>query len=284
MRTVSVDKDRLRELERTLLKEDAARRAEVKSKHELYRIAYSGGTIVAYKTGKVLSNNRMADALLERAVQSVYSSKSEELKIGSDEAGKGEWLGPLVVAAVAVKTNTAAKLRSWGVMDSKNLSLEAIDILQRRIRKEAEAFNIVLISPSRFNEMFATFKSEGKNLNDLLAWGHATAIGDVMKGLGKKSQSVSGIVVDEFARRKTAYRLSRVIDMDRVKVIQRPRAEDEIAVASASILARAERELWIDRESAERGQDLRSLKLGNLRTLSNLSSLVKISYVEKHLS
>ncbi len=284
MRTVSVDKDRLRELERALLEDDACSRMAVKSKHELYRIAYSGGTIVAYKTGRVLSNNRMTDELLERAVQSVYSSESDELKIGSDEAGKGEWLGPLVIAAVAVKTNTAARLRSWGVMDSKALSLDTIEMLQKRIRKEAEAFNVVLISPTRFNEMFATFKNEGKNLNDLLAWGHATAIGDVAKDLGKKGLTISGIVIDEFAKRKTAYRLSRVIASEKIEVVQRPRAEDEMAVASASVLARAEREHWIDRESANLGKDLRSLSLEELSDFPDVASVVKTSYVEKYLS
>ncbi len=284
MRSVSVDKDRLRELERSLLENDATSRLDVKSKHELFRIAYSGGTIVAYKTGRVLSNNRMADELLERAVQSVYSSESDELKIGSDEAGKGEWLGPLVIAAVAVRPNTAAKLRSWGVMDSKNLSLDAIEMLQQRIREEAEAFNVVLISPARFNQMLATFKNEGKNLNDLLAWGHATAIGDVVEELGKKNLAISGIVVDEFARKKTAYRLSRVLAAAKIEVVQRPRAEDEMAVASASVLARAEREHWIDRESASLGRDLRSLSLDDLSDFPDIASVVKTSYVQKHLS
>lgn len=284
MRTVSVDKTRLRELERLLLQDSAVSRKDLKSKHELFRVGYSGGTIVAYKTGKVLSNSRMSDELLEQAVQSMYTYEPQELKIGSDEAGKGEWLGPLVVAAVAVKTNAAARLRAWGVMDSKHLSPDVIDSLQSRIRDAAEAFNIVLISPKRFNEMFAAFKDEGRNLNDLLAWGHSRAIGDVVEDLEGKGQSISGIVIDEFARRKTAYRLSRVLDDEKIKVVQRPQAEDEIAVASASILARGERERWIDRKSDDFGHDLRNLRPEDLRSFPGVTSIVKISYVEKYLS
>ncbi|MFX1367102.1 MAG: DUF3378 domain-containing protein [Promethearchaeota archaeon] len=276
---VKIEPERLKDLKAQLLKSKGATESKATSKYEQFRIKERGQTIIAYTSGKVVASGDSAEASLQNAIRTVYEkSKTEGLTIGSDEAGKGEWLGPMVIAAVAIDSTQSASLRSMGVMDSKNLKPERIQSLAERIEELSRAYRIVLISPKAFNERFAEFHREGKNLNDLLAWGHAKAVSEVHSGLKGKEVRV---VIDEFSTLKTKLRLERVLDIDSIVLIQRPHAEDEIAVAAASILARSARETWIDRESVRLRIDLRRLDSKVVLQRSDHKSLVKISYLRK---
>ncbi len=276
---VKIEPERLKELRAQLLKSREAAESKTTNKYEQFRIKHRGQTIIAYTSGKVVASGDFAEASLQNAILRVYEkSKSEVVTIGSDEAGKGEWLGPMVIAAVAMDSTQSASLRSMGVMDSKSLGAERIQSLAERIEELSRAFKIVLISPKAFNERLADFHKEGKNLNDLLAWGHAKAVSEVHSSLKGKAARV---VIDEFSKLKTRLRLERVLDIDSIVLIQKPHAEDEIAVAAASILARSARETWIDRESVKLGIDLRRLDSKVVLQRSDSRSLVKISYLRK---
>ncbi|RYD44492.1 MAG: DUF3378 domain-containing protein, partial [Verrucomicrobiaceae bacterium] len=93
---------------------------------------------------------------------------------GIDESGKGDFFGPLVIAGAYTDGVIARRLIDAGIMDSKRVTSPA------RIRKLAAIIRdtpgcttaVVAIGPEKYNEMFASFK----NLNRLLAWGHARAI------------------------------------------------------------------------------------------------------------
>ncbi|MCK4221238.1 MAG: ribonuclease HIII, partial [Dehalococcoidia bacterium] len=87
--------------------------------------------------------------------------------IGSDESGKGDYFGPLVIVAVLVNTVSAESLAQLGVKDSKRLSDKSVRELAGEIKTKC-LHSVVAIGPRRYNELY----SKIGNLNRLLAWGH----------------------------------------------------------------------------------------------------------------
>jgi ribonuclease HIII len=188
----------------------------------------------------------------------------------------------MVVAAVALTPTQSSDLRAEGVMDSKDLSLDRIGELAHVIVKISTALKTVIFPPDAFNALLKEFHDEGKNLNDLLAWAHAKAISQVVSELNlRRGTQQIRIVVDEFARFKTEERLARVINLDSVDLIQRPHAEDEIAVAASSIVARNAREDWIDEASARLELNLRTLSMKEAAHRDDLGLYAKTSYLRK---
>ena len=97
--------------------------------------------------------------------------------IGTDEAGKGDYFGPLVCAACCLDADVPRTLRALGVRDSKSLSGRRIRILAGQIRAQLPGrFAVVTVRPARYNSLYEELRREGKNLNSLVAWGHARAI------------------------------------------------------------------------------------------------------------
>jgi ribonuclease HIII len=97
--------------------------------------------------------------------------------IGTDESGKGDYFGPMVVAGVLVDATTKDKLEALGVRDSKLLSDKRCRELASQIRTICgPKCEEVELTPDRYNTRYEEFRREGKHLNHLLAWGHARAI------------------------------------------------------------------------------------------------------------
>lgn len=154
--------------------------------------------------------------------------------IGTDEAGKGDYFGPLVGAGVYVDKNRAKKLASIGVQDSKDLSDEKnIELSKKIIDICKHRFSIIEISPSKYNDLYSIFTQENKNLNHLLAWSHAKAIEVLLSRV-----DCSTAVIDQFSDEK--FILDKLQEKGKkITIIQMHRAEENIAVAAASILARS---------------------------------------------
>ncbi len=150
-------------------------------------------------------------------------------QIGIDESGKGDYFGPLVIASVYVNHEQEESLRAAGVRDSKTLSDQKAAELAARIRGICP-HSLVVIGPERYNSLHASFK----NLNRLLAWGHARALENLLEKV-----SCDRVVADQFGDER--FLANALMAKGRtVTLIQKPRAEEEIAVATASIVARAE--------------------------------------------
>ncbi|MHB8164199.1 MAG: ribonuclease HIII [Methanoregula sp.] len=154
--------------------------------------------------------------------------------IGTDESGKGDYFGPLVCAAVCVDETTAGELRAAGVRDSKTCSDREIKELAEKIKQLcAGKFEIIEISPEKYNRLYEQMQTEGKNLNTLLAWGHAKAIEELLQKV-----DCGTAIADQFADKR--FILGKLQQKGRtIRLIQMHRAEQNIAVAAASILARA---------------------------------------------
>lgn len=202
--------------------------------------------------------------------------------IGSDEAGKGEWLGALIVAAVALSKQQRAYLVTQGVMDSKKLGLNVITELAKAIQNSCLSYHAVTISPHSFNDLMRQVRGEGRSLNDLLAWAHARAIGDVFEELTKIG--IYGRIklsIDLFDKIKTEDRLKRILDLKKFDLYHHPKAETETSVAAASIIARATRELWIDEKSKELGLDLRKLSVDQARSNPSADYFAKLDFLKR---
>lgn len=154
--------------------------------------------------------------------------------IGTDESGKGDYFGPLVSAGVYVDEATAKDLILYGVRDSKTIADSKILEISREIIKISHGrFSIIEISPERYNDLYDQFKKEKKNLNTLLAWGHAKALEEILTKVDCKVA-----IADQFADEK--FILGKLQEKGKkLKLIQMHKAEQNIAVAAASILARA---------------------------------------------
>jgi ribonuclease HIII len=150
-------------------------------------------------------------------------------QIGIDESGKGDYFGPLVIAGVYVAREQEEPLRAAGVRDSKTLSDKQAAAFSEQIRVLCP-FTIVAIGPERYNSMYASFK----NLNRLLAWGHARAIENLLEQV-----PCNRVVADQFGDERFL-KNALMAKGQTVTLIQKPRAEEEVAVAAASIIARAE--------------------------------------------
>lgn len=152
-------------------------------------------------------------------------------RVGSDEVGKGDYFGPLVICAVFADDALADRLSHLGVRDSKQLGDTAIRRTATEIRRvlHERQFRVVTIPPIRYNILHR----EMRNVNRILGWGHARALEDVL-ALNPRCRTA---IADQFG--DESYIENRLFAHgQRVELRQFPRAEREISVAAASILAR----------------------------------------------
>jgi ribonuclease HIII len=178
--------------------------------------------------------------------EEVHSPEMFQPHFGVDESGKGDFFGPLVIAGAYVDQGIARKLLDAGVVDSKRISSDArIRALADTIQKSSLGLvETVLIGPTKYNELYEKFG----NLNKLLGWGHAR----VIENLLAKKPDCPRALSDQFAD-------ARVVEQSllrhgrRINIEQRPKAESDIAVAAASILAREAFINWLERKGKEIG-------------------------------
>ncbi|MCY3771989.1 MAG: ribonuclease HIII, partial [Gemmatimonadetes bacterium] len=171
--------------------------------------------------------------------------------IGTDESGKGDYFGPLVVGGVLVESGTREQLAALGIRDSKKLGDARSRVLAAEIRRICvERYREVIIPPERYNTLYEEFRREGRNLNHLLAWAHARAIESLLECTPCRLA-----VADQFGNE--SYIRSRLMNKGReIELIQEHRGERYLAVAAASILARDRFLEYLDRLSGEAGLTL----------------------------
>ncbi|MCA8945614.1 MAG: ribonuclease HIII [Planctomycetes bacterium] len=151
-------------------------------------------------------------------------------RIGGDESGKGDFFGPLVVAAFHLDAMTEKTLAKSGITDSKKLSDAQIQKLAGLLDKTGRG-HVMRLMPREYNP---SYRKVG-NLNVLLAQMHGKCVQGIMKTLG----APGAVLIDEFARDGKVLRAAIAAPAG-VKVVTRTKGEADLAVAAASILARAE--------------------------------------------
>lgn len=181
--------------------------------------------------------------------EEVLNPEMFEPHFGIDESGKGDFFGPLVIAGAYVDRDIARHLLSLGVTDSKRISSDnRIHLLADEIsRTPGLVSNVVLIGPEKYNQLYEKFA----NLNDLLAWGHARVIENLLQRKPDCKRSLSDKFANEKVIKRALLKLAREIQID-----QRTKAESDIAVAAASILARDKFVRWLENRSKVLGVQL----------------------------
>jgi len=149
--------------------------------------------------------------------------------IGTDESGKGDFFGPLVIAGVQASPENKQKFINLGIKDSKKLDDKKI-LQYASIIKANAVHSVVVINPLKYNELYNKFN----NLNKLLAWGHARVIENILE-----KSPCSYALADKFGDESL---IQNALMKNGQKIIlkQSVRAESDITVAAASVLARAE--------------------------------------------
>ncbi len=157
------------------------------------------------------------------------AATAHQNRIGIDESGKGDYFGPLVIAAAHVTPEIEPELRLMEVRDSKKISDGRILEIARDLRQVCQ-HSIVAIGPQKYNELYPKFR----NLNRLLAWGHARALENLLEQV-----NCPLAIADQFVDER--FILNALLEKGKkIRLEQRTKAEEDLAVAAASILARAE--------------------------------------------
>ena len=157
--------------------------------------------------------------------------------IGSDESGKGDFFGPLTVAAFFVDESIKSELIALDVKDSKLLSDIQINSIAEEIKNIKNVFyEVLVITPAQYNELYFKFG----NLNVLLNWAHS----NVIEGLLKKI-TADTVITDKFSNRDLEISTK---NKHNINFIQTEKGERFIGVAAASILARNAMNIWFERQ------------------------------------
>ncbi len=178
--------------------------------------------------------------------EEVLTPERFEPHFGIDESGKGDFFGPLVIAGVYVDKAIARALIDAGVQDSKRITSDAkIRALAQVIKSlPGAAHSIVCVGPERYNVL----QQKMRNVNNLLGWGHARVIENLLAERPDCPRSLS----DQFANpgiiKRNLLEKGRAIQLE-----QRTKAESDPAVAAASILARERFIDWLEAAGRTQG-------------------------------
>ncbi|MCF7765688.1 MAG: ribonuclease HIII [Verrucomicrobia bacterium] len=159
-------------------------------------------------------------------------------RVGIDESGKGDFFGPLCIAGVYVNETVIKAWKSSGIQDSKNISSD------KRMKEYADLIRntpgcvstVVPVGNEAYNRLYRTMKS----VNAILAWGHARVIENLMLQRHRMSPKPVRAISDQFAADKGTVERALMGLGREIELVQRHKAESDLAVAAASILARDE--------------------------------------------
>lgn len=200
--------------------------------------------IALFTSGKCLIQGRGAAQFVEfvmeplvlREVKLGYETVLDptiaEPHIGVDESGKGDFFGPLVTASAYVDHALYPQMKELNVRDSKRITSDkvALDLATSLQKILGRRYSIVSIGPARYNDLYAKMR----NVNQILAWAHARAIENLLAVVPGCPRAIS----DQFGNKSLVERA--LMQRGRtIELVQRHRAESDMAVAAASIIARA---------------------------------------------
>ncbi len=180
--------------------------------------------------------------------------------MGLDEAGRGPVLGPLVMAALAIKEENLRKLEWMGVKDSKLLSAQVREELFEQIREAVEDFRIEMIEPDAID-----LSVDGGNSN--LNWLEADTSARMISELDPDT-----IIIDCPSPNIKAYqeyfasRLSKAVREKAKLVVEHKADVNHIIVGAASIVAKVIRDRHIDHLKTEIGFDFGSGYMSDPKT------------------
>ena len=206
--------------------------------------------VVFYESGKLVVQGKGTSEFVEFVLEPEIFKQAKvgyeavlnpELmlpRIGVDESGKGDFFGPLCIAGVYVNETVIKSWAELGVRDSKNISSDKkISDLAEKIRHTPGCVvNVVSMGNEAYNRLYSKMKS----VNAMLAWGHARVIENLMGMRYQMNPPPVKAISDQFAASKSVIENALMKAGREIQLVQRHKAEEDIAVSAASILARDE--------------------------------------------
>jgi ribonuclease HIII len=206
--------------------------------------------IVFYESGKLVVQGKgtaefvefvLEPEILKQAKLGYETVLNPELllpRIGVDESGKGDFFGPLSIAGVYVNEKVIAAWKDLGIRDSKNISSDKkIAELAEKIRNTPGCVvETVVFGNEAYNRNYLRMKS----LNEMLGWGHAQVIENLLSKRYQMNPPPVKAISDQFAASKNVIEKALMPQGKELPLEQRHKAEEDIAVAAASIVARDE--------------------------------------------
>ena len=206
--------------------------------------------VVFYESGKLVVQGKgtqefvefvLEPEILKQARLGYEAELNPELllpRIGVDESGKGDFFGPLCVAGVYINESVVKAWKDSGIRDSKNISSDKrISDLATLIRETPGCIaSVVPIGNEAYNRLHAKMKS----VNAVLAWGHARVIENLLGQKHRMNPPPARAISDQFASSKNVVEKAMMSLGRQIELVQKHRAEEDLAVAAASILARDE--------------------------------------------
>lgn len=206
--------------------------------------------VVFYESGKLVLQGKgvqefveftLEPQILKEAKLGYETVLNPELllpRIGVDESGKGDFFGPMCIAGVYINENVIRQWEDKGIRDSKNISSDKkISDLAELIRETKGCVtSAVPIGNEAYNRLHAKLKS----VNAILAWGHARVIENLMGQKHRMTPPPVRAISDQFASSKDVVGKAMMSLGREIELVQRHKAESDLAVAAASILARDE--------------------------------------------
>jgi ribonuclease HIII len=206
--------------------------------------------VVFYESGKLVVQGKETQEFIEFVLEpeilkearlgyeTVLNPELLVPRLGVDESGKGDFFGPLCIAGAYVNAEVVKSWKDAGIRDSKNISSDKrIKDLAELIRKTPGCVTTVVpIGNEAYNRLYAKMRS----INTLLAWGHARVIENLMAQKHRMNPPPARAISDQFASDKTTVAKALMTLGREIELVQKHRAEEDLAVAAASILARHE--------------------------------------------
>ncbi|HWD93270.1 MAG TPA: ribonuclease HIII [Verrucomicrobiae bacterium] len=206
--------------------------------------------VVFYESGKLVLQGKGTQEFIEFVLEpeilkeaklgyeAVLNPELLAPRLGVDESGKGDFFGPLCVAGVYVNGTMIEKWKEAGIRDSKNIgSDKKIKELAELIRETPGCVSTVVpIGNEAYNRLYLKMRS----VNSLLAWGHARVVENLMGQRHRMNPLPVRAISDQFASSKDVVAKAMMSMGREIELVQKHRAEEDLAVAAASILARHE--------------------------------------------
>jgi len=206
--------------------------------HTLFSARKPGVSCTFYQSGKFTVQGKDKDDFiifyLEPEILQNFdysnpkSAIDQTARIGCDEAGKGDFFGPLCCASFYYDPAQTDFLLSLKVNDSKTINDTKIASIAAKLKKHCQ-FEVVTIFPQKYNELYSKFQ----NLNTLLGWAHVKAMTMLSEKVG-----CTDVLLDQFTKPPFMQNLLNRCKHTEINLTERTKAESDIAVACASILAR----------------------------------------------
>lgn len=236
--------------------------------HAHFKAQKEGVFCTLYTSGKLVVQGKESASFIEFYLEpeilhnTIHSSEKlfpQIPLIGSDEAGKGDFFGPLCIASCFADLSGLEQLKKWGVRDSKELSDTAVLLLAEKLQRVPH--HLIILWPERYNALY----EKCHNLNQLLAWAHANAILQLHAKTG-----ATEALVDQFSKRPLVTELVQV--KNQAICVRELCAAETLhpAVAAASILARAAFLLGLKRLGNDletplpKGAGIKTLEVGKM--------------------